>query len=74
MLLSLRKKGPTSLFKEVRVFKVRGRHLSVLNLKFDFISDGGCTREEQLAIYSRTAAESPRLFGFVFRGCAHHRK
>ena len=28
---------------------LRGRHLSVLNLKFDFISDGGCTREEQIA-------------------------
>ena len=28
----------------------RGRHLSVLNLKFDFISDGGCTREEQIAL------------------------
>ena len=26
------------------------RHLSVLNLKFDFISDGGCTREEQIAL------------------------
>ena len=26
------------------------RHLSVLNLEFDFISDGGCTREEQIAI------------------------
>ena len=25
------------------------RHLSVLNLKFDFIFDGGCTREEQIA-------------------------
>ena len=25
------------------------RHLSVLDLKFDFISDGGCTREEQIA-------------------------
>ena len=29
---------------------LRGRHLSVLNLKFDFISDGGCTREEQIAL------------------------
>ena len=28
---------------------LRGRHLSALNLKFDFISDGGCTREEQIA-------------------------
>ena len=26
------------------------RHLSALNLKFDFISDGGCTREEQIAL------------------------
>ena len=26
------------------------RHLSVLNLKFDFISDGGRTREEQIAL------------------------
>ena len=26
------------------------RHLSVLNSKFDFISDGGCTREEQIAL------------------------
>ena len=26
------------------------RHLSVVNLKFDFISDGGCTREEQIAL------------------------
>ena len=29
---------------------LRGRHLSVLNLKFDVISDGGCTREEQIAL------------------------
>ena len=29
---------------------LRGRHLSVLNLKFDFISDGGCIREEQIAL------------------------
>ena len=29
---------------------LRGRHLSVLDLKFDFISDGGCTREEQIAL------------------------
>ena len=29
---------------------LRGRHLSVLNLEFDFISDGGCTREEQIAL------------------------
>ena len=29
---------------------LRGRHLSVLNLKFDFISDGGRTREEQIAL------------------------
>ena len=29
---------------------LRGRHLSVLNLNFDFISDGGCTREEQIAL------------------------
>ena len=29
---------------------LRGRHLSVLNLKSDFISDGGCTREEQIAL------------------------
>ena len=29
---------------------LRGRHLSVLNLKFDFISDGGCTRKEQIAL------------------------
>ena len=29
---------------------LRGRHLSVLNLKFDFISDGGCTHEEQIAL------------------------
>ena len=27
-----------------------GRHLSVLNLKFDFISDGGRTREKQIAL------------------------
>ena len=26
------------------------RHLSALNLKFDFISDGGCTREAQIAL------------------------
>ena len=29
---------------------LRGRHLSVLNLKFDFISDGGRTREEQIVL------------------------
>ena len=29
---------------------LRGRHLGVVNLKFDFISDGGCTREEQIAL------------------------
>ena len=29
---------------------LRGRHLSVLNLKFDFISDGVRTREEQIAL------------------------
>ena len=29
---------------------LRGRHLSVLNLKFDFISDDGGTREEQIAL------------------------
>ena len=29
---------------------LRGCHLSVSNLKFDFISDGGCTREEQIAL------------------------
>ena len=28
----------------------RGRHLSVLNSRFDFISNGGCTREEQIAL------------------------
>ena len=26
------------------------RHLSVLNFNFDFIFDGGCTREEQIAL------------------------
>ena len=30
--------------------QLRGRHLSVSNLKFDLISDGGRTREEQIAL------------------------
>ena len=38
------------LFSDSVKRHLRGRHLSVLNLKFDFISDGGCTREEQIAL------------------------
>ena len=29
---------------------LRGRHLCVLNLKLNFIFDGGCTREEQIGL------------------------
>ena len=47
-------------------------HLSVLNLKFDFISDGGCTREEQVALSLKRhlfphGGREPKVFGFVFR-------
>ena len=38
------------LFSDSVKRHLRGRHLSALNLKFDFISDGGCTREEQIAL------------------------
>ena len=38
------------LFSDSVKRHLRGRHLSVLNLKFDFISHGGCTREEQIAL------------------------
>ena len=38
------------LFSDSVKRHLRGRHLSVLNLKFDFISDGGRTREEQIAL------------------------
>ena len=57
---------------------LRGRHLSVLNLKFDFISDGVCTCEEQIALslkrhlFPHGGQESPRLFGFVFRPLPPH--
>ena len=40
----------TTLLSDSVKRHLRGRHLSVLNLKFDFISDGGCTREEQIAL------------------------
>ena len=39
-----------SVKRHLRGRHLRGRHLSVLNFKFDFISDGGCTREEQIAL------------------------
>ena len=49
MILS--SEGKASTFHSDSVKRhLRGRHLSVLNLKFDFISDGGCTREEQIAL------------------------
>ena len=38
------------LFSDSVKRHLRGCHLNVLNLKFDFISDGGCTREEQIAL------------------------
>ena len=47
---------------------LRGRHLSDLNLKFDFISDGGCTREEQIALSLEAAsipARRQRAQGFL---------
>ena len=43
-------KRPTALDSDSVKRHLRGRHLSVLSLKFDFISDGGCTREEQIAL------------------------
>ena len=44
----VRSESDFSLLSDSVKRHLRGRHLSVLNLKFDFISDGGCTREEQL--------------------------
>ena len=48
-----------------------GRHLSVLNLKFDFISDGGCTREEQIALSQKRhlfphGGREPKAFWICF--------
>ena len=53
----------------------RRRH-SVLNLKFDFISDGGCTREEQIALslkrhLFRHGGRELKAFGFVFDAAPH---
>ena len=50
---------------------LRGRHLSVLNLKFDFISDGGCTREEQIALSLKRhlfphGSREPKAFWICF--------
>ena len=50
---------------------LRGRHLSVLNLKFDFISDGGCTREEQIALSLKRhlfphGGREPKVFWICF--------
>ena len=42
--------GEKRSFEKREKSHLRGRHLSVLNLKFDFISDGGCTREEEIAL------------------------
>ena len=47
---------------------LRGRHLSALNLKFDFISGGGCTREEQIQTLAKAAsipARRQRAQGFL---------
>ena len=52
-LLQIGRSNPCSMIKQQSDSvkrHLRGRHLSVLNLKFDFISDGGCTREEQIAL------------------------
>ena len=40
--------SPTCLFSESVKCRFSKCRLSVLNLKFDFISDGGCTREKQI--------------------------
>ena len=50
---------------------LRGRHLSVLDLKFDFISDGGCTREEQIALSLKRrlfphGGREPKVFWICF--------
>ena len=50
---------------------LRGRHLSVLNLKFDFISDGGRTREKQIALSLKRhlfphGGREPKAFGICF--------
>ena len=38
------------VFSDSVTRRLSRRHLSVLNLKFEFIFDGGCTREEQIAL------------------------
>ena len=50
---------------------LRGRHLSVLNLEFDFISDGGRTREEQIALSLKRhlfphGSREPKAFWICF--------
>ena len=54
---------------------LRGRHLSVLNSKLDFISDGGvhprrtnCTLTKAASIPARRQ-RAQGFFGFVFRRC-----
>ena len=48
------------------------RHLSFffLNFKFNFIFDGGCTREEQIALSLKRHlflhGDNPRRLGFIF--------
>ena len=56
----LKKRGVPSRTGGERILEMLGQcqnatlggrhHLSALNLKFDSISDGGCTREEQIAL------------------------
>ena len=53
------------------------RHLSVLNLKFDFISDGGRTREEQIALSLKRhlfphGDREPKAFLDLFFDAATH--
>ena len=56
---------------------LRGRHLSVLNLKFDFISDGGCTREGQIALSLKRrlfphGGREPKAFWICFSTLPPH--
>ena len=63
--------GDLGLWSDSVKRHLRGRHLSVLNLKFDFISDGVCTREEQIALSLKRhlfphGSREPKAFWICF--------
>ena len=72
---TLGREAPSEISDSVKRH-LRGRHLSVLNLKFDFISDGGCIHEEQIALSLKRhlfphGGREPKAFGFVFDAAPH---